>query len=200
MPTTEISAIVMSGNSKFMTRRLNESKTDYVGNTFHWTGLVNVKMSFTQSVESHAADNQPAFRQYKQVARGSGTVEFIGMKPSEYKNLLAVSVSDKGVRFGSSNSPVVNFGMSFDEEVSDGSKNKFVVFNCNITDLPPIDTKTKADGDNARRSTVLNVAAEVVIIKLTNGDIDDSIYTILNSVDEADEFELYKESFVFPTE
>ena len=200
MPTTEIPAIVMSGNSNFMTRRLNEIKKDYTGNTFRWTGLVNVKMNFTQEVESLAADNQPAFKQWKKVARGNGTVEFIGMKTSEYQNLLSVAASGKGVRFGSSNTPVVNFGMSFDEQVSDGSRNKFVIFNCNLTDLPPIETKTKAEGDNARRSTVLKVSAEIVMIDLANGEQEDTIYTILNSVENKAEFDLYEDNFVFPTE
>jgi len=188
-----------NGNSRLITRELDATEDGFTAEPVIWEGLVETSLTFSQTINHYPADNNPRYASIASPPTGSGTITLFGIKPSDWKNVLSVIADTKGTRFGE-DLPVKFFGLSFDEEVSDGSKNKIILYKVNITDLPSIETSTKSEDNVDPRDVVLNVEVSPVFYDKEDGSRGRVIYDIFNSIENKELFDANGSTIAFPEE
>lgn len=189
--------LLLYGNSQLTTRALNATETgfDELSAAVLWSGLVSVDITFTQTTNKFAADNNPNYKSIKGMPSGSGTVTLRGIKYSDYQKILNVIYSaTDGIDFGASDETKY-FALALTEEVDDGSRNRHILFKCSIDGLPPLSTETVSDTVTPRD---IPLSVTVDPLMKPNDSSQWKFYRVLNSVENAAAFEANKTDIVFP--
>jgi len=193
--------IVRFGNRNFSTQLLNEDRNGYVTGTFktYEDTLVDIKITPVQEIKETAANDNPAALQDKGIATVDIQANVLGMKTEDLAALTGAIVSNKGVFYGSSDSPVVNFGFFVDSTVNDGSIDKIIVYNCVMTN-PPINLRTNTKEEKGRENVQLNMKGNIIKFEMTDGSWKDVTHVITNSVKNAAFYNFNLNQIKFPEE
>ena len=191
--------IVRFGNKNFATQLLNEERTAYVGTlkTYEDT-LVDIRITPSQDIAETAASDNPAALQTKGMATVEVQVNLLGIKTEDLAELTGAKATPSGVFFGSSNAPVVNFGLRVDAEVNNGSTDRILVYNLTLTN-PPINLTTNTREQKGRENVQLTMRGNIVIVPLANDETDNLTHAVINSVKNASAFNANATAIVFPT-
>ena len=181
--TSNSSAYYVTGMSDLITREINETGTDFIGDAKLWSGAVEAEITFTKTVTKFAADNNPNYAVVAGPTTGQGTIKLFGVKNSEFKDILPVQYSqDKGVRI-SGIAPMKFFAASFIQKCSDSSSNKIIMYKIAIMDdMPIVSTTINGDGVEIKDFT-FNVEVYQVPYVKEGGETGSVVYDIINNRD-----------------
>lgn len=203
MPEIEtIKSIYASGNSGLITRKLNKGGTNYVGEPKKWFNidggdeLVSVSATFSYTPTNHASGNNPAHVTTYTEPTGTGTLTLFFVKDKEWSELTSVDYNDDwGLGFAPEKD-IVQFGIAYNVNLSNGSKTKIFIPRCQVTGIPEITTTTNTDSG----VTIQQVALPIQIFSIYNNGKRLPIYRRINSVDNAKGFDALKDTLVLPIE
>lgn len=189
MAETKKNRVITKGAENFRVFKRNPVTGAY-GEGYHIDGLVNVDITFTQTTDKKAAEDNANYRTFKAPATGDGTVQFMGMSKADFIAVYS-DITDKNgvINFGSVNG-TQSVGFMYDEMesyldnsgVEHISTNRMVIYDAQFS-IPSVNGKTLEEGNTDVKEYSLSVSCSSV----KNGDRQ-SAYAIINSVDDATQF------------
>lgn len=189
MSTTKKNRVIVQGAQNFRVFARNPIDGSYgAGKTIE--GLVNVDITFTQTTDKKAADDNANYRTFKAPATGDGTIQFMGMSKAEFTAIYADITDNNGViNFGSVNG-TQSVGIMYDETesylddsgIEHISTNRMVIYDVQFA-IPSVNGKTREEGNTDTKEFTLNVSCSS--IKSGNRQ---AVFAIINSEDDATQF------------
>lgn len=192
-----LNPIYAYGNHGLITQELGADGISYVGTAKKWheRGLIGVSIDFEHSPTFHSAEDNPAFAGVLPSPAATGTFTLFGVSAEEEQEIMSVDYSAEwGVGYGS-DLPLKFFGMSFDTNVSDGSKDKYVIYKVCITGLPSITTETVPESGAPEPR---NAEFPVRVFPLFMNNERLPIYNKINSVKNTVGYAANKDGIVLP--
>ncbi len=195
----EVTKIYSYGVKNFMTRELNAKGDGYDADPVKWIGSMEINITVSQTRTAFAADNDPKFVEILSAPTATGTI-FIGLRVTDYEKIMSVvSAAGKGVRFGE-DLPIKYFGLSFDEETSDGENNKFILYKNSVSNIPAVVVSTVSGDALTLRDVTLNIESAPVFYNKADGGTGRVIYDIINKVADAARWAENEDTILYPYE
>lgn len=189
------------GNYGFKVAELNDDGT-YATPLTAIEGLVSVDVTFEQTVENRAADDNTSYLTLQSPLKGSGTITFINLTKDGYKALYANCVDTSGALVFGKKGKTKKLGITFfntrvggEEE---GTSINKITFNNVVFSLPPFNSQTLKEGENNIREFAVPFTANPLTYETTDGEKDTVTYSILNSVDDVTIWEENKDKIYIP--
>lgn len=192
------------GNSNFAVTPLtieSDGTAKYESSLTPIQGLVSIDITFDQTSEKIAADDDPNYMENRGAMTGSGTISFVGLDDDAYQALYNnVTDGNGALVFGRKGAPKkVAFRMENTRVLDDGttSTNRFFFYNATF-DLPPFGTNTKTEGETNRREFEVPVTCSLIKYKNESGEIDTVTWAGLNSKKNKEQFDETADSIYIP--
>jgi hypothetical protein len=188
------------GNSGLITRKLNLTGNDYIGEPKKWFSdkkidvLVSVSATFSYEPTNWASGNNPAHVTTYNEPTGTGTLTLFYVGDEEWQEILPVDYNqDWGVGFGADKNRI-EFGFAFDVKRNDDSKTKIFIPRCQITGIPEISTTTNTkDGVEIQQ-----VEIPIQILSVYKNDERMPIYYRINSKKNTIGYTALQDTLIIP--
>lgn len=198
-----IKKVISRGLQDIIVQKLNNDYTAYEADPASWQGETEMVFTPTRNTEMLASGNDPAWGVVKGPVVGTVKLTLYDIAVEDMERLLSVKYdASEGVCVGDTDDEDCFIGISFDQLITKGSEqshNKCILYKV-LFDLPEINAKTIAEGDNAISKLELSGKAYPVFFSKTNGETGSRTYCIVNSVTNKAKYDANKDSIVFPTE
>lgn len=199
----KITKIISRGLQDIIVQKLNGDCTAYAADSARWQGETEMVFTPSRNTELLPSGNDPAWGVVKGPVVGTVKLTLYDIAVEDMENLLSVKYdAEEGVCVGDTDDEDCFIGMSFDQLISKNgaqSNNKTILYKV-LFDLPEINAKTIAEGDNAISKLELTGKAYPVFFSKKNGETGSRTYCIVNSVTNKAKYDANKTSIVFPTE
>ena len=194
----ETQRIYEEGNYGFMCAELQDNNT--YGEVSKIEGLVSVSLTFSQTTEQKAADDNPSYVTTQSPLKGEGTITFFGMTKQNYIDLYRNVTDSKGALVFGRRGVAKRLGVSFfNTSVSaTGKSTNKITLNNVLFSLPPFNSQTLQEDDTTIREFAIPVTCSAYSFTAEDGTKDTVTWSILNSETDSALFTAYKEEIYIP--
>ena len=186
------------GNYGFMCAELKDDNTyDTVKKI---EGLVSVSLTFSQTTEQKAADDNPSYVTTQSPLKGEGTITFFGMTKQNYIDLYRnVTDNNNALVFGR-RGVAKRLGVSFFNTAvsATGKSTNKITLNNVLFSLPPFNSQTLQEDDTTIREFAVPVTCSAFTYTTSEKTKDTVTWSILNSVSDSELFNAYKDNIYIP--
>lgn len=199
-----IKKTISRGLQDVMTQRLNAGHTGYEGDAIKWTGETACVFTPKRDSTLLAAGNDPAWGEVDGPVTADVELKLYSLPLEEMPQLLGVKYSAAdGVCVGDDGDGTPYIGLSLNTKVKTASEkpsyNKLIAYKVRF-DLPEVNLKTIAEGDNAVADVTLKGKAYPVFFTKSDGSEGSRTYCIVNSIKNAAKYKANESEIVYPTE
>ena len=198
MPNETSQRIYEEGNYGFMCAELQDNNT--YGTVNKIEGLVSVSLTFSQTTEQKAADDNPSYVTTQSPLKGEGTITFFGMTKQNYIDLYRNVTDASGALVFGRRGVAKRLGVSFFNTAvsATGKSTNKITLNNVLFSLPPFNSQTLQEDDTTIREFAIPVTCSAYSYTTRDGGRDTVTWSILNSETESALYNEFKEQIYIP--